>query len=124
MNHDVDFPKVPPLTWGHFFLWVLRRYHRYRVQGRSMLPTLREGDEVLIKAIQVGSGCFIKGDIVCCKDPRHSSRLMIKRVTQLSGSACYVEGDCAKDSTDSRHFGWIKTSDILGKVICFFSQNE
>ena len=32
-------------------LWLLRRRRRFRIEGHSMEPVLREGDEVLVKSL-------------------------------------------------------------------------
>lgn len=80
-----------------------------------MLPTLKPGQDVLTL------NWFIKskvGDIVVIKV---NGREMIKRISKLSDreKMIYVLGDNLKESTDSRYFGLINKSQILGKVIWY-----
>lgn len=80
-----------------------------------MLPTLKPGQDVLVWC------WFVKpkvGDIVAIKV---NGKEMIKRVSKFSDREImiYVLGDNEKESTDSRNFGWIKKSEIIGKVIWY-----
>lgn len=76
----------------------------------------RDGDKVfVIKKLF----CHIKvGNVVVLKDPR-TERLLLKRVMLIKGSTYYVEGDNKKESTDSRHFGWVDKQHIVGKALLF-----
>jgi len=94
----------------HFFGF----YERYRVNGDSMLPILKDGDEVLIKPSQ----SYSIGDIVVARHPFQKTPI-IKRITEFStGGKLFLSGDNPEESTDSRTFGEIPAADILGKVIC------
>ena len=76
-----------------------------------MLPTLKPSQEVLALC------WFFKlkiGDIVIIK---HDGKDMVKRVQKIRGREYYVIGDNQKESTDSRHFGWIDRSEVVGKII-------
>ena len=47
-----------------------------------------------------------------------NNKLLIKRVRKLDGGdKVWIEGDNKNESTDSRTFGWIRKSDLVGKVI-------
>ena len=48
---------------------------------------------------------------------RVNSRDMVKRIQRVQGYECFVEGDNKETSTDSRDFGVIDRSRIVGKVI-------
>lgn len=81
-----------------------------------MLPTLKSGQDVL---------CFNwayfftkpkKGDIVVI---RHEGKDMIKRIHYCRDHDINVLGDNEKESTDSRKFGPIQKSQIIGKVIWY-----
>ena len=72
-----------------------------------MFPTLREGQEVLT----FNWGKPKVGDIVILQSG------IIKRIVKVEGEHVFVEGDNRQESTDSRHFGAINKSQIMGKVI-------
>jgi type IV secretory pathway protease TraF len=47
-------------------------------------------------------------------------KVLIKRIQKKMGNKYFLTGDNSKDSFDSRSFGSISKSDILGKVIYIF----
>lgn len=81
-----------------------------RVSGESMLPTYRHGD------VLVGWRWFRPriGQVVTVR----SDRLLVKRIVRMESSRCWVEGDNAAHSLDSRQFGWLGR-DIFEVVIVF-----
>jgi nickel-type superoxide dismutase maturation protease len=81
-----------------------------RVVGESMLPNLKPGQ------IVVGwkSNQFKVGDIVII---RHDNLEKIKRVGKIEGRKIYVFGDNVAASTDSRQFGYIDQTQIIGRII-------
>jgi len=70
---------------------------------------------------------LVPGDIVMTtrRKPRvgniaiavQNGREVIKRVTKVSGGKFYLVGDNSQESQDSRHFGSVDTSAILGVVM-------
>lgn len=81
-----------------------------------MLPTLKEGQEVLCFN---WAYIFIQpkvGDMVVIKA---NGKEMIKRVQMSSGRGIFVTGDNPKDSFDSRKFGAISLENIMGKIIWY-----
>jgi len=81
-----------------------------------MEPSLPSGSMVLVNRIYYFLGSPKTGDIVAVKDPR-DGKILIKRVNKLSGNKVFVLGDNEKQSTDSRKFGMIEISSIIGKVV-------
>lgn len=77
-----------------------------------MNPTLREGQKVIAVRFLPSKS----GDLVVLKDPR-DGRLLLKRITEVRKEVLFVEGDNKKESTDSRHFGWIPKKSVIGTVI-------
>lgn len=77
-----------------------------------MLPTLKDGDKVLVKP---GSH-FEVGDIVLANHPYKKMRV-IKRISEISDGRVSLVGDNPDESTDSRTFGEVSSNDILGRVI-------
>ncbi len=86
----------------------------YKTKGQSMEPTLRDGDWLLVLKY-----IFFKpvvGDIVVAKSPK-GGRLIVKRVILHKENKFWLSGDNNLWSTDSRKFGPVDVSLILGKVI-------
>jgi nickel-type superoxide dismutase maturation protease len=82
-----------------------------------MLPAYRDRDEVV-----VDTGAYVDllprpGDVVLVAHPFHTGMRMIKRVARVTPDGrLFVVGDNPSESTDSRTFGALRPSQILGKV--------
>lgn len=81
-----------------------------------MLPTLKEGQDVLVfnwayllKKPKVGEIVVIKVN----------GKELVKRIQSLNDRSINVVGDNSKDSLDSRKLGSIIRKDIIGKVVYF-----
>lgn len=81
-----------------------------RVVGESMLPALVPGSLVVARRNKVP----VQGDIVIA---RATGREVVKRVTSVTADGVFLIGDNLSKSTDSRQYGKVKKSDILGVVI-------
>ena len=78
-----------------------------------MLPTLHAGDHLIAVRRRVRTG-----DIVAIRDPRTPSRILVKRVERVDpNGAVTVAGDNPESSTDSRHFGPVAPSLVVGRVV-------
>ena len=84
----------------------------FRVAERSMEPAIKEGDYVVLLTI----GGIGIGDVVALKHP-YKNLTIIKRVVKTGVDSVYVEGDNGKTSEDSRSFGFVKKSAVIGKVL-------
>lgn len=87
------------------------------VSGRSMFPTLNEGDKLTSVRSYL---CKIKvGDIVVAKPYPCDDRLVIKRVAEIEaqGYYYYLLGDNPDESYDSRNYGWVSKKEIVAKVV-------
>ena len=84
----------------------------FRVAERSMEPTIKEGDYVVLLAF----GKFRVGDIVALKHP-YKNLTIIKRIVKTRADSVYVKGDNGRLSEDSRKFGFVKKSVVIGKVL-------
>ena len=94
-------------------------WYPVRVEGVSMVPTLRPGDFISVRFPKRGEPRT--GQVVVVTNDR---RDLIKRVIAMPGetvrghtlgpSEFWVEGDNPSVSTDSRHLGPTDRGDIMG----------
>lgn len=96
--------------------FYLSPIYTYRIFGDSMLPTLQAGESIIVNRVSYWFHQPKKGDIIALRDPR-DGKVLIKRITKIDGAGYFVHGDNKTASTDSRVFGMIERSDIIGKVI-------
>ncbi len=106
---------------------VRRRPFRVAIEGASMVPTLLPGDW----ALAAGSSRLARGDVVVVEHPGRPGYEMVKRLTAVPGDRVsgdrllapdqfWVEGDHAKASTDSRHFGPVRRDELTAKVLLIY----
>lgn len=86
--------------------WPVRRAV---VRGSSMVPTLADGDVVLITRW----GRVRPGAVVLVRWVQRPAQLSIKRAVRLEARGWHVVGDNPGRSTDSRMLG---PADVLGVV--------
>ncbi len=93
------------------------------VRGDSMLPTLNDGDFVLIDK---KPKAYSMGDICVLIPPDDDNKIVIKRITKIMGldihngksnTNFWFLGDNRNNSYDSREYGWVKEELIEGRVI-------
>jgi signal peptidase I len=116
--------------------WVVRRrFSVVRVVGESMAPAYRRGEVLLVRH---GAGGWRVGQVVVFRPPAGTGgggrvESVVKRVAAVAGEPVPVEfrgavrdgvvpggrllvrGD-HPESTDSRHWGYVPASDVLGTV--------
>ena len=97
---------------------VARRSARFVVDGESMLPALRPGDYVLATAPPTWVDAPWQGWVVVARRPDRPELELIKRVTGPAGpgNSLNVYGDNPRSSTDSRSFGPVPRTDLIGVV--------
>ena len=112
---------LPHATTKDIFLWLLRRYHRLRIHGNSMTPTLQPHQEVLINPRAYRHFQPLPGEIVVVEHPHQAGLFIVKRIlfVELDGR-CYLQGDNRAESTDSRQLGLFPLKQISGRVHCLF----
>ncbi|MEO8573788.1 MAG: nickel-type superoxide dismutase maturation protease [Pyrinomonadaceae bacterium] len=102
-------------NWKDMLLFRIGRRRIFKVAGNSMLPTLKNGDAVMISS----SVPIAAGDIVLAQHPYKQSVKMIKRVAAIDDNGRYsLTGDNSDESTDSRTFGTVSIEYIHGKAVC------
>jgi nickel-type superoxide dismutase maturation protease len=104
----------------------LLRWHaplaRYAVEGDSMEPAYRAGDRVIVNRLAYRRRAPAIGDVVVLRDPERPGRYLLKRVAPFPSheppdpDAIYVLGDNAAGSRDSRSFGPVPRSAIVGRA--------
>ncbi|MBI5707751.1 MAG: signal peptidase I [Armatimonadetes bacterium] len=110
------------------------------VSGHSMEPTYHAGDRLLASKAYWLIGAIKRKDIVVLRDPVDSKGYIIKRVLALAGEVVdyenlgsdwklsqgdytvptgeiYVIGDNRAVSEDSRKFGSVPVSSVIGKIV-------
>jgi nickel-type superoxide dismutase maturation protease len=93
--------------------WLLRRrLDVVEVRGRSMLPTLRPGDRLVVVRLDGPR----PGDVVLAPDPREPRRELVKRVASVDPAGVVVRGDNPAESTDARTFGALPPAAVRWRV--------
>ena len=95
------------------FLKSFLSLRRFKVKGKSMQPFLKDDNRVLAFTDKKSLQNLSNSEIVIAKNP--SGREVIKRVKELKNDKVFLLGDNARKSTDSRHFGFIDKSSVIGK---------
>ena len=80
-----------------------------------MEPTITAGETLLVNRLSYLFTNPKENDIIAFHDPR-DGKILIKRITKKNGTKYFVQGDNKNSSTDSRVFGMIGKSAIVGKV--------
>jgi SOS-response transcriptional repressor LexA len=84
---------------------------RVVVRGRSMEPTLRDGDHLLVR----WGARPRPGRLVVVQWP--GGPLAVKRAVLLQEDGWWVERDNPREGTDSWHAGPLRQADVLGAVL-------
>ena len=81
-----------------------------------MLPTLKDGDFVLVDPSAVPR----VGDIVFARHPFEKGVNIVKRIGAITENGYFLIGDNPAESNDSRTYGSIRAERILGVAISRF----
>ncbi|MCI0394463.1 MAG: signal peptidase I [Chloroflexi bacterium] len=74
-----------------FIFWIVNSATgRFRIEGQSMLPTLEEGEYIIINKLSYAFDEPQRGDIIVLRFPNDRSRDFIKRVIGLPGDVIEV----------------------------------
>lgn len=83
------------------------------VDGPSMVPTLRPGDQLLV---QYGSGVR-PGDVAVVRHPFQQDLLIVKRVVERRDGGWWVLGDNRFVENDSREFGAVPDELLVARAL-------
>jgi len=97
-------------------LWMIGRRRRFIIQGASMLPTLHDGDWVLVEECYYKKHSPEEGELVLIEHPQRQGYLMVKRIFSITEEALHIVGDNPEYSTDSRHFGLVHLEKLRARV--------
>jgi nickel-type superoxide dismutase maturation protease len=105
---------LPQAGFFELALVFLGSRHKYICEGKSMNPTLKDGEVVLVdRAAKIEVG-----DIVVARHPIEQRSEIVKRIERINERGHYfLVGDNTEDSNDSRHFGAVTREYIKGKVV-------
>jgi len=78
-----------------------------------MSPTLRHGDQLLVRAVGRG-GRVRAGEVVLARFPSRPELLVVKRVVREVPGGHWVQGDSPAVADDSRAFG---PAVVVGRVV-------
>jgi nickel-type superoxide dismutase maturation protease len=106
--------KLPEAGIYEHALVFIGSLHKYICEGKSMNPTLKDGEVVLVDR----TASIDVGDIVVARHPLQKGGEIVKRVKEINARGHYfLVGDNLDDSEDSRHFGAVTRDYIRGKVV-------
>ena len=109
--------ELPDTNLSTFLLLLIGRKKRLRVVGRSMLPLLKPGEEILFDSYIYRKSSPQINDIIVAIHPNRPNMTIVKRIDSIERDGKYfLLGDNPRESTDSRHWGAIEKSNILAKV--------
>ncbi|MGH1487898.1 MAG: nickel-type superoxide dismutase maturation protease [Acidimicrobiales bacterium] len=98
---------------GESAAWLTGRRQRVRIVGDSMLPTLAEGQFVLLDRRQVP----VAGQLAVAEHPHQPDLLVVKRVESVTADGRFVlSSDNPDAGTDSRAWGPIAAEAVHGTV--------
>ena len=112
---------IPEADYREFLWWLLRQRKRLKVTGKSMLPLLQPGEEILINPYSYYKTLPKINDVIVTTHPLYSELTIIKRVTAIDNDGnCFLIGDNLAASTDSRHWGVVNYKNLIGRVTSRF----
>jgi phage repressor protein C with HTH and peptisase S24 domain len=85
-------------------------YFAVLVRGPSMVPTLRDGDALLVRR----GGRVRAGDVVIARFRSRPDLLVVKRAVRAQDDGWWVRGDNDLVTDDSRVYG---VADVIGRVV-------
>jgi len=95
---------------------LLRQRKRFKVRNQSMQPTASDGDHLLVDTHAYSKAAPQVGDVVIAEHPEKKNLLITKRVAKVHTSTVSLISDNPTAGQDSRHFGALPATALLGRV--------
>jgi len=108
--------KLPKSGWRELFAWRFGRRHAFRVEGKSMTPTLPPDAVVFVDPAAYDKAPPQVGDLVITRHPFQSGLHLVKRMAEIREDGRYVLRSDNPAESDSRGFNSIPPGHIVGKV--------
>lgn len=109
-----EMNDLPVASFFEMALVFVGSRHKYVCEGKSMNPTLKDGEVVLVDR----EAEIVAGDIVVARHPFEPNSEVVKRVVRINEHGHYfLLGDNRDDSIDSRDYGPVRREYIKGKVV-------
>jgi len=99
------------------------KFGTVRVEGASMTPTYNDGDWLFVVWMQEAPFQAPLGSVAVIEREERPGIFLVKRVQKFHAGNYWVEGDNSQ-STDSRTWGWIAPSEIVGRVLFRYRRNK
>ncbi|MEZ4673740.1 MAG: nickel-type superoxide dismutase maturation protease [Caldilineaceae bacterium] len=100
--------------------WLVRRRRLVRVTGRSMMPLLQPGDLLFVDPDAYRYSRPLEDELVVAIHPHQPTLKIVKRVgASLLDERFFLSSDNPLEGTDSRAFGTVPLSGIVGQVTGF-----
>ncbi|HXV76359.1 MAG TPA: nickel-type superoxide dismutase maturation protease [Candidatus Polarisedimenticolaceae bacterium] len=88
------------------------------VAGRSMEPSLRDGDRVIVDLWTYDRRPPRVGEVVLISAPETDGAWIVKRVARRGARGeLWLLGDNPRSSLDSRQWGWLPADRVVGRVV-------
>lgn len=81
----IDFFEIVFIASGVFIFVYFFVAQLLKITGDSMLPTFKDGEQIIAEKVSIKFSPLKRGDIVIFKHPQNENRLLIKRVVGLPG---------------------------------------
>ena len=106
----------------------MSKFGTVKVAGQSMLPAYRDGDWLFVSWLDTAPGLEAAGNsliskVVVVERKERPGIFLVKRVQKFHAGNYWVEGDNS-ESTDSRTWGWLAPSEIVGRVLFRYRRNR
>jgi len=105
---------------GSLHFNVAKLFKAVELRGDSMSPNFNDGDWLLFRLLPAKSKSGnLVGKVVLIQRQSQvgTDFLQVKRVTKLTEVKFWVEGDNKSASTDSRSWGALDSTEVVGKLL-------
>ena len=84
-----------------------------------MLPTFKSGERALFLPVKSANSSLLGKVVLVARENTFGARdfYQVKRITDYRDGEFFITGDNPDFSTDSREFGWIKSNEIVAKLL-------